>query len=328
MTNLLETNNLIFGPVPSRRLGRSLGINNIPPKTCSYSCIYCQVGKTSNCVADRRAFYKPVDILREVKRKIKDAASKNEGIDYLTFVSDGEPTLDIHLGEEIVNLKKTKKQVAVITNSSLLWLEDVKRDLLKADYISLKVDAVSEPLWRRVDRPQKDLQIGKVLKGVLDFAEEFKGIVVSETMFIDGIDYYKEIEKIADFLAKLKKLNIAYIAVPIRPPTEKWVKAAKEEVLNAAFQIFSERLGVDRVEFLIGQEDNTFAFTGNTEEDLLSILAVHPMHNEAIEEFLRKANSGWQTINALLSEGKITEVAFEGKKYFLRALPNINWKKK
>jgi wyosine [tRNA(Phe)-imidazoG37] synthetase (radical SAM superfamily) len=320
MANLLDVKTTAFGPVPSRRLGRSLGINNIPPKTCSYSCVYCQLGKTSNITVDRQAFYKPRDILKEVRRKVNEATVRNERIDYLTLVPDGEPTLDINIGKEISMLKKRGTPIAVITNASLLWLKDVKQDLLKADYVSLKVDAASEDLWRRINRPHKDLRLNTVLKGIQDFAEAFKGTVVSETMLVDGIDYTNEFERIAEFLKELKKLKKAYVAVPTRPPTDKWVKPAKEEVVNVAFQVFSEKLGAGRVEYLIGHEENAFAFTGNVEENLLSIMAVHPMRKEAVKEFLRKAHVDWQIIEKLLATDKLVELEYEGNRYYMRKL--------
>ncbi|MGQ9551627.1 MAG: radical SAM protein, partial [Candidatus Bathycorpusculaceae bacterium] len=235
-----------FGPVPSRRLGKSLGINNVPAKTCTYSCVYCQLGKTIKMTMDRQAFYKPEDIFNEVRQKVEKAALKNERIDYLTFVPDGEPTLDVDINEEISLLRRIGIPIAVITNASLLWQKDVKEDLLKADFVSLKVDAFSEDLWRRINRPYKGLRLNAVLKGIREFAEEFEGTVVSETMLIDGIDYGDEFERIAEFLRGLKKLNRAYIAIPTRPPAEKWIKPAKEEDVNAAFQVFYERLGADR----------------------------------------------------------------------------------
>lgn len=313
---------IAFGPVPSRRLGRSLGINNIPPKACSYSCVYCQLGKTSNMLVNRQAFYKPEDILMDVRRKVNGAALRKERIDYLTFVPDGEPTLDINIGEEISLLKQIGIPIAVITNTSLLWQKDVREDLLKANFVSLKVDAVSETLWRKINRPHKSLKLKMILEGVREFAEEFKGIIVSETMLIDGINYENEFERTAEFLRELKKLNKAYIAIPTRPPTEKWVKPAKEEVVNAAFQVFSEKLGFDRVEYLIGYEGNAFAFTGNVEEDLLSITAVHPMRKEAVEEFLKKAGSNWCVIERLLGEDKLVELEYDGNKYYMRKLPS------
>jgi wyosine [tRNA(Phe)-imidazoG37] synthetase (radical SAM superfamily) len=322
MANLQDMKTLAFGPVPSRRLGRSLGINNIPPKTCSYSCVYCQVGKTNNITVDRRAFYKPEDLLRAVRKKIDEATVRNERIDYLTFVPDGEPTLDLNISKEISSLKQTGLPTAVITNASLLWRDDVKEDLRKADFISFKVDAVSEDLWRKVNRPHKDLRLNMVLEGIREFTEEFRGTVVSETMLIGNIDYRDEFERIAEFLKELKKLNKAYIAIPTRPPTENWVKRAKEDVLNAAFQVFSEKLGANRVEYLIGYEGNAFAFSGNVEEDLLSITAVHPMRKEAVEAFLKKDCTNWRVIEKLLEENKLIELEYEGNKYYMRKLPS------
>ena len=312
---------LVFGPVPSRRLGRSLGINNIPPKACSYSCIYCQVGKTTNITVDRQTFYKPEDLSRAARRKIDEATVRNERIDYLTFVPDGEPTLDLNISEEISSLKQTGLPIAVITNASLLWRDDVKDDLRKADFVSLKVDAVSEDLWRKINRPHKDLRLKMVLEGIRGFTEEFRGTVVSEAMLVGNIDYGDEFEKIAEFLAELKRLNKAYIAVPTRPPTEKWVKRAKEDVMNAAFQAFSKKLGASRVEYLMGYEGNAFASTGNVEEDLLSITAVHPMREEAVKKLLEKADAGWQVVEKLLGENKLVDLEYEGNTYYLRKLP-------
>jgi len=311
-----------FGPVPSRRLGKSLGINNIPAKTCSYSCVYCQLGRTIKMTGDRQAFYEPEDISKDVRRKVDGTALRNERIDYLTFVPDGEPTLDINICKEISSLKRIGIPIAVITNASLLWRKDVKEDLLEADFVSLKVDAVSETLWRRINRPHKGLRLNMVLEGIREFAEEFKGTVVSETMLIDVINYGDEFERIAEFLRELKKLNKAYIAIPTRPPTEQWAKPAKEENVNAAFQVFSEKLGANRVEYLIGYEGNAFAFAGNVEEDLLSITAVHPMRKEAVEEFLKKACANWRVIEKLLEENKLIELEYEGNIYYMRKLLN------
>ena len=322
MANLQDMKNLAFGPVPSRRLGRSLGINNIPPKTCSYSCVYCQVGRTNNLTVDRQVFYKPEDLSRAVRRKVDDATLRNERIDYLTFVPDGEPTLDVNLSKEISSLKQTGLPIAVITNASLLWRDDVREDLRKADFVSLKVDAVSENLWRKVNRPNKDLRLNIVLDGIRKFTEEFQGTVVSETMLIGNIDYGDEFERIAEFLRALKKLNKAYLAIPTRPPTEKWVKRAEEGVINEAFQAFSKKLGAGKVEHLLGYEGNAFASTGNVEEDLLSITAVHPMREEAVKKLLQKANTEWQVVEKLLGENKLVAFEHEGNMYYLRKPPH------
>ena len=131
---------ITFGPVPSRRLGRSLGINNIPPKVCSYSCAYCQVGRTTQMEVERRPFYRPEEILDEVREKVENSWEQGKAIDYLTFVPDGEPTLDINLGREIEILKPLGIKVAVISNASLIWNEGVREVLSKADWVSLKVE--------------------------------------------------------------------------------------------------------------------------------------------------------------------------------------------
>ncbi|RLF80123.1 radical SAM protein [Thermococci archaeon] len=310
---------IAFGPVPSRRLGKSLGINNIPDKVCSYACVYCQIGRTLRMEIDRRSFYPPELIFEEVKRKVWEAKEKGERIDYLTFVPDGEPTLDANLGQEIEMLKALNIPLAILTNSSLIWREDVREDLLKLNLVSLKLDAVSENLWRRIDRPHKTLRLDKILEGMLEFRKEFKGKLVTETMLIDGTNYSEEFERIAHFLKELKP-DIAYIAVPTRPPWEKWVKPAREEIINMAFQAFAEAIGEEKVEYLIGYEGNAFAFTGNVEEDILSITAVHPMREDALKELLEKANVDWATVEKLIEEGKLIELEYGKKRFYMRKL--------
>jgi len=310
---------IAFGPVPSRRLGRSLGINNIPDKVCSYACVYCQIGRTLKMEIERRSFYPPGLIFEEVKRKAEEAEERRERIDYLTFVPDGEPTLDANLGKEIEMLKALNIPLAILTNSSLIWREDVKEDLLKLDFVSLKLDAVSEDLWRRIDRPHKTLRLDKILEGMLEFRKDFDGKLVTETMLIDGITYGEEFKKIAEFLRELKP-DIAYIAVPTRPPWEKWVKPPREEVINMAFQTFADAIGEERVEYLIGYEGNAFAFTGNVKEDILSITAVHPMREDALRELLKKANAEWSVVEKLVDEGKLIELEYRGRRFYMRKL--------
>jgi len=309
---------IAFGPVPSRRLGKSLGVNNIPDKVCSYACHYCQIGRTLRMEVERRSFYEPEFIFEEVSKKVEEARARGERIDYITFVPDGEPTLDANLGLEVELLRGLGVPLAILTNSSLIWREDVRNDLLAFDFVSLKLDAVSEPLWRRIDRPHKSLSLEKILDGMLAFRDDFKGTVVTETMLIN-VDYGNELERIADFLAELKP-DKAYIAVPTRPPVEPWVEPAREELINLAYQLFSERLGEGRVEYLIGYEGNAFASTGNVEEDLLSITAVHPMREEAVRELLKKANADWGVVERLIREGKLIELEYGGKRFYMRAL--------
>jgi len=285
-----ENKMIAFGPVPSRRLGQSIG--------------------------QRESFYKPKEIKKAVKDKIKEARKRGEVIDYLTFVPDGEPTLDVNLGEEIELLKSSDIRIAVITNASLLWKKDVQDDLSKADCVSLKIDTVNENNWKKINRPHRSLNIGKVLPGLTEFSQDFRGELITETMLIKNInDNTKELEMISDFIEGLNPKK-SYISIPTRPPAETWAMPADEFDINMAYQVLKER-AID-AEFLTGYEGNAFAFTGNVEEDLLSITSVHPM---SVSNFLSKAKAGWGIIEKLIKEDKLIEVRYKGKKFYMRKLP-------
>ncbi len=315
-----DAKRIAFGPVPSRRLGQSIGINNIPPKICTYSCIYCQLGRTHNMQVERKELYKPEEIIDSVKNKIKKARGKKESVDYLTFVPDGEPTLDINLGEEIEMLKALGIKIAVITNSSLIGKKDVQDDLGKADWVSLKIDTVDQEIWHRIDRPHGSLKLKDIMDGMSEFSNSFSGDLVTETMLIHDVNDKKgRLGKVADFIAGLS-IKKSYISIPIRPPAETWVKSAGENEVNGAFQIFKEK-GIE-VEYLIGYEGNTFAFTGNIKEDLLSIMSVHPIREDGVRELLSKANANWSIIEKLLVQQRVIRTEYNGKKFYMRKLPS------
>jgi wyosine [tRNA(Phe)-imidazoG37] synthetase (radical SAM superfamily) len=317
-------NVIAFGPVPSRRLGRSLGINNIPAKTCSYSCVYCQLGRTTQLITKRIPFYEPERILAQIQEKVAQCQAKGQAIDYLTFVPDGEPTLDANLGKEIGMLRPMGLRVAVLTNASLIDRADVREDLAEADLVSLKVDAVSEPFWHRVNRPHRSLSLLGILRGMRDFSRSFKGELISETMLIDGVnDSEEEISRIAEFLKDLE-LSTAYIAIPTRPPAEKLVRATNERIINLAYQIMSASLGKDKVQYLIGFEGDAFASTGEAETDLLAITSVHPMRREAVEHLLKKANADWDAVERLLRERKLIEIRHDGHTFYMRRIRSRN----
>ena len=309
---------LSFGPVPSRRLGKSLGVNNIPAKACTYSCVYCQVGPTSPLSTDRREFYPPQEIYTEVKHRLAQAEQFSERVDYLAFVPDGEPTLDVHLDREIASLRSLGVPVGVITNGSLLWREDVRMALAGADWVSLKIDAARDRTWRRMDRPHPALKLSMVLDGMLSFAETFPGTLVTETMLVKGInDGETEIGLVGDFLHQIEP-SAAYLSIPTRPPAERWVLGPDEAVLNRAYQNLAEK--VPRVEYLIGDEGNAFAFTGNAEEDLLSITAVHPMKAGAVAELLARAGASWAIVDSLLARGALARADYNGDRFYLRRI--------
>ncbi|WP_419656426.1 radical SAM domain protein [Desulfosarcina variabilis str. Montpellier] len=309
---------IAFGPVPSRRLGRSLGVNNIPPKICSYACAYCQLGRTLKLQARRQAFYKPEMVWASVQDKVAKARQAGETIDYLTFVPDGEPTLDINLKPILERLKALNLPIAVITNASLIWRQDVREDLLNANWVSLKIDTVEEETWRRVNHPHKSLALTAILEGALEFATVYEGTLATETMLVAGVnDSEDQVAAVADYLARLQP-SVAYLSIPTRPPAKKWVSAPDEKILNRAYQCLREK--VQRAEYLIGYEGNAFAFTGDVEQDLLSITAVHPMRQDAVNEYLTRAGGDWAVVGRLLEEGKLIETKYGTHRFYLRTL--------
>ena len=187
-----------------------------------------------------------------------------------------------------------------------------------ADWVSLKIDAVTTDTWRQIDRPHKLLNLDKILDGILEFRRIFKGELVTESMLIGDInDTRRELERIAEFIAELNP-DRSYLGIPTRPPAKKNINAASEKNINLAYQIFAGRLS--NVEYLIGYEGNAFAFTGDIENDLLAITSVHPMREEAVIEFVKKANASWDVVKELIKGGKIIETEYKGRKYYLRKL--------
>ena len=305
-----------FGPVPSRRLGKSLGINNIPAKVCTYACVYCQVGQTTEMQRDRRCFYEPEDIFRDVQSRLAKAGEASERVDYITFVPDGEPTLDVNLGKAIMLLKTLDVPVGVITNSSLLWREDVREELGRADWVSLKTDAVQEVTWRRINRPHNAIKLFRILDGMHAFAKVFTGKLVTETMLIRGVNDNDDCMKaVADFLHALQPSQ-AYLSIPTRPPAQRQVRGPDEATLNRIYQILADK--VKQVEYLIGYEGDAFAFTGDIEKDILSITAVHPMRKEAVRKMLSLAGSTWEVVDRLLARGDIAETKYDEHIFYLR----------
>jgi wyosine [tRNA(Phe)-imidazoG37] synthetase (radical SAM superfamily) len=315
---------IVFGPVPSRRLGRSLGINHIPPKVCCYACVYCQIGATPRQEIERRAFYPPVLIEREVTQRVEQLRAAGETIDYLTFVPDGEPTLDRHLGELIDRLRPLGIKIAVITNAALLDRPDVRAELARADWVSLKVDSVHERMWQNINRPHGDLNLPAVLTGMREFAGNFIGTLTTETMLVHMLnDTLPELESVAEFISELGPA-IAYISVPTRPPAEPWVEPASEEALNLAYQIFRARL--PRVELLTGYEGDAFSSTGDAEQDLLSITAVHPLRADAVAALLARSGASFSVVQGLVARRLLVETEYCGEHFFVRRLAHIETK--
>lgn len=313
---------ITFGPVPSRRLGRSLGINNIPPKACSYSCVYCQVGPTRAPESGPRAFYPSKEIVRSVADRLEALAQRGEPVDWLTFVPDGEPTLDANLGETIDQLRAFGIPIAVISNASLTWRDDVRTTLAKADWLSLKVDAADPAVWRRVNRPHPELGLDRILDGIARLASDYRGTLTTETMLLAGVnDTAESVGDVAGFLGRVAPA-VAHLAVPTRPPAESYVRPPDETALVRAYELFRAR--VPRVEYLIGDEGSRFASAGPIESELLAITAVHPLREEALRIVLANARAQWSVVERLLTAGALRRVEYLGQRFYVRTLQSTS----
>jgi wyosine [tRNA(Phe)-imidazoG37] synthetase (radical SAM superfamily) len=276
------------------------------------------VGPTVDLIVERRAFFLPEEIVREVEKRVRDVRERGEAIDYLAFVPDGEPTLDVHLGQEITALRRLGIPVAVISNASLVDREDIQSDLCRADWVSLKVDAVREDVWRRINRPHGRLRLDDQLRGGLRLSRHFAGTLATETMLVAGLnDEQAHLEELARYLEALGP-DEAYLSVPTRPPAEEWVHPPADDVVFRAWQCLSTRLPGTRVELLVADEGNAFASTGDARADLLAITAVHPMREDAVRDLLTRSGEGWDVVERLVADGQLARREHGIRTFFVR----------
>ena len=270
-------------------------------------------------LAERRSFYSVDEVVGAARRRLDAAAAAKEPVDYITLVPDGEPTLDINLGELIERLRALGPRVAVISNASLVWDAGVRADLARADWVSLKIDAATEEAWKRINRPHGRIALTRVLEGARRLAKAFDGTLVSETMLVDGVnDGANVIAETASVVGEIAP-DIAYISVPTRPPAERSVEIPEAAQLVHAFEAFAER--VKRAELLIAYEGSRFAVAGSAEKELMGTTAVHPMREEAVGDLLRRTGSDWGVVQGLIERGLLVELTHAGHRFYMNRLP-------
>ena len=308
---------MVYGPVPSRRLGRSLGVNPIPFKTCNYSCVYCQLGRTTRMTNQRKDFFLPEELLNEIKRVI-EVESSHSKIDFVTFVGEGEPTLCKSLGWLI---RKTKEiadiPIAVDTNGSLLYREDVRNDLSQADVVMPSLDAGTAETFRKINRPHRGLDFKAVVEGLERFRRDYNGEIWVEVMLVKGLnDTERELKALKSRLEKIEP-NRTYINVPIRPPAEPWAVPPDKDAIRLAHAILSDANVVDITE----EETGDFSIDGftNPEDAILAIIRRHPMRAEQVIETLRKFEKGdiHDSLKRLEESGEIKKLKYREKVFWL-----------
>jgi wyosine [tRNA(Phe)-imidazoG37] synthetase (radical SAM superfamily) len=304
---------LIYGPVPSRRLGFSLGVDIIPYKVCPYNCIYCQLGKTTNKTLRRKSYVSPAIVIKGIKAAI----SENKKIDYITFSGSGEPTLNKDLGILIQKTKKiTSIQVAVLTNGSLLWRKSVREDLALTDLVVPSLDAVSAAVFKKINSPAKGLNIKKVLDGIKKFAENFKGEIRLEIMLVKGInDSEKEIKKINEFIKDLE-INKIELNTVIRPPNDPQAKPLTKEELFRIKKLFHPDLKVKIIsDFTKHYEEKIFR--RDLEQRIIDLIKRRPCRKEEMAVSLGvHLNELLKYLNLLVQKKKIKKSKKTSQKDF------------
>jgi len=226
----------VYGPVPSRRLGRSLGVDLVPFKTCSYDCIYCQLGRTTDKTTDLQE-YVPIDcLLRELAERLQGGLRP----DFIGLAGSGEPTLHVRIGEIIAGIKRlTSIPVAVLTNGSLLWRPEVRAGLSEADVVMPSLDVGHQATFERVNRPHPDISFERMVDGLVAFASDFKGRVWLEVFVLANIsDRPDEIARIAAIADKMRPARVQLNTVS-RPPAEASALVVAIDTLKGLGGLFS-----------------------------------------------------------------------------------------
>jgi wyosine [tRNA(Phe)-imidazoG37] synthetase (radical SAM superfamily) len=273
--------NYVFGPVPSRRLGQSLGIDTIPLKTCNWNCVYCQLGRTMPLTNERHEYVPAKDILIEAKQALGSRTCG--GIDWVTFVGSGEPTLNSDLGWLIRQIKAlTDKPIAVITNGSLLYLPEVREELIVADAVLPTLDAGSASIYHKINRPHPEITFERFVQGLISFRTEYRGKLWVEVMLVRGLnDTSQALEDIAQVLQRIKP-DAVHINLPTRPPAETWIQPPDEEGLMRAMAILGN------IAEVVHPAEGSFDLSGyeNVVDAVISIITRHPMRQEELERTL------------------------------------------
>jgi wyosine [tRNA(Phe)-imidazoG37] synthetase (radical SAM superfamily) len=307
----------VFGPVPSRRLGQSLGVDPIVFKTCNWNCVYCQLGRSTPMSRERKEYVPADDVVAEVRQAL--AAHGPGEVDWVTFGGSGEPTLHARLGAMIRAVKEmTDIPVAVLTNGSLLYLPEVQVELMPADAVLPTLDAGSEAVYQQVNRPRPELIFERLVGGLQAFRRVYGGKLWVEVMLVKGLNDGEEaLRDLAGALARIRPDEV-HVNRPVRPPAEAWVSAPDEEALTRAAAILGQ--GAQVVRGAGGVLD--LSGHGNLQEAVIEILARHPMSVDELTEALGRWTPGEvdAALARLAETGRVRTVERTGRTYWVSSV--------
>ncbi|MEY8304469.1 radical SAM protein [Anaerosalibacter bizertensis] len=301
---ILENFKYIFGPVPSRRMGLSIGISPIAKGHCNYSCTYCQLGRTRNMGNEREEYFNCNEIIEEFKLYLKDDID----FDVVTIVGEGEPTLYSKLGILIKELKLlTDKPIAVITNGGLMSDSSVRKELKNADIVLPSLDGCDEKMFKKINRPHGSIKFDEIVEGLRIFSKEYDGQLWIETMIIkdlnDNREFFLDFKKLLDTIS----YHRLYINSPVRPPAEKSVEQPSKESIKEAVSILGG-ISIDEL-----SSEGFYSEVEDNYEAVLSIIKRHPMNQFEIKSFLDKRGEedieGF--LNRLSNDSKIEVVNYK-----------------
>ena len=299
----------IFGPVLSRRLGFSLGVDLVPFKTCSLDCIYCQAGKTTHKTIERKSYVS----LESVIPELKDALKQSQKIDYITLSGSGEPTLNLDLGRIITAIKKiTDIPVAVLTNGTLLHLESVRDGLMAADLVVPSLDAVSQEIFCEINKPHPHINVSQMISGLKSLREAFSGDIWLEIMLVKGLnDFPEEIKKLKDVITSIA-FDKVQLNTTVRPAADKVI----EPVTNEELASIKELLG-ERCEVIAGFRENQHTIDTNIPEKIISIISRRPLNLSEISDSLGiPKERTTKHVYLLEQQGKIESITYGSESYY------------
>jgi wyosine [tRNA(Phe)-imidazoG37] synthetase (radical SAM superfamily) len=307
----MNTYRYLYGPVPSRRLGRSLGIDLVPHKICTYDCIYCQIGGTTEKTPVRKEYAPVKEILEEVSSFLKGETSS---VDHLSLSGSGEPTLHSQIRSVIEGIKAISSiPIAVITNGSLLYDKKVREDLLHADIVLPSLDAVSLEVFMKINRPHPGFSVEKVIEGLVQFRKAFKGQIWLEILFCKGVNDSKEelirIKRVVDGIQP----DLIHLNTVVRPPSEKWAVPLNQEEMEEIKAFFGKTASIisefDRHPPTILERD--------IKKEILEILKRRPLSASDLSKGMGISKSELDGyIKPLMEEGKIQSRLFRDSIYY------------
>ncbi len=303
----------VFGPVPSRRLGLSLGVNLIPYKVCTFNCVYCELGKTTELTVERRPYYNADDIESSFTEYIK----RVKKIDYVTFSGSGEPTLNTELSKVIGFVKEHYNyRIAVLTNGSLMFRKDVREDLALADVVIPSLDTVKENTFKKLNMPHNSLTVGSMIDGIARFAEDFAGDVWLEVLFVNGFnDSDEELASLIDALKIIKPTKVQ-IGTVDRPPSYKTAKRVRQDRMMEIFTVLSTNLPNISVEMIGSFSGDGENFGGDLENSILKLINVRPCSKEELSVvFGVEPEIMHSILDKLMNNNKIEIGGFSGKEF-------------